>query len=97
MYQRLMEAEKKIKRGWDFPPDVVLLLKEITERVGGKEHWHVVTAAIAALGSMPQDQQNAWINRVRMTDGPGGSFAEFVEEIRSESKKTSKKSDKTKG
>jgi hypothetical protein len=52
--------------------------KEVVARVGIKNKWEAVTAAVVAFLSLSEAEQNAAIQRVRQADGPGGSFKDLV-------------------
>lgn len=77
----ILEQAKK-KTGFLLPTDFVDAFEDVASRVGGKEKWQVICAAILLLLESPPDVQNQYIQAIRKAAGPGESFEKLIAEAR---------------
>lgn len=80
-YNRVMEGTKK-KVGLFLPVELADALDQMALRVGKKQKWLIVGAALVRLLEAGEDQQNELIRRVKIADLPGGSFSQLVASAR---------------
>lgn len=79
-----MESTKK-KVGLFLPTELADALDSIASRVGKKQKWLVVGAALVRLLEASEDEQNDLIRQVKIADLPGGSFDGLIARARSSS------------
>lgn len=81
-YKSCLMPERKEKFGFQLPASFAEAFNShlCAGRVTGKEKWIVLTAAILSLLELPEDEQNAYISRVKSADTPSGSFEGLVRE-----------------
>ena len=68
-----MESIKK-KVGLFLPTELADALDEVASRVGKKQKWLIVGAALIRLLEANETEQNDLIRAVKIADLPGGSF-----------------------
>ncbi len=76
-----MEAIKK-KVGLFLPIPLADALDQLAIRVGKKQKWLIVGAALVRLLQATEDEQNDLIRQVKIADLPGGSFDALVDRAR---------------
>jgi hypothetical protein len=76
-----MESTKK-KVGLFLPTELADALDEIASRVGKKQKWLVVGAALVRLLEATEEEQNDLIRQVKIADLPGGSFNGLIAQAR---------------
>lgn len=76
-----MESTKK-KVGLFLPTELADALDELASRVGKKQKWLIVGAALVRLLQASETQQNDLIRAVKIADLPGGSFAGLIAQAR---------------
>jgi hypothetical protein len=79
-----MESTKK-KVGLFLPTELADALDQLASRVGKKQKWLVVGAALVRLLQAGTDEQNDLIRQVKIADLPGGSFDALIAHARSRS------------
>ena len=72
-----MESTKK-KVGLFLPVALADALDVVASRVGKKQKWLIVGAALVRLLETREDEQNELIRRVKIADLPGGSFEKLI-------------------
>jgi hypothetical protein len=72
-----MESTKK-KVGLFLPTELADALDHVASRVGKKQKWLVVGAALIRLLEASEDEQNNLIRKVKIADLPGGSFDSLI-------------------
>jgi hypothetical protein len=72
-----MESTKK-KVGLFLPTELADALDHVASRVGKKQKWLVVGAALIRLLEASEDEQNNLIRQVKIADLPGGSFESLI-------------------
>jgi len=77
-----MESIKK-KVGLFLPTELADALDQMASRVGKKQKWLIVGAALVRLMEASEDEQNYLIRQVKIADLPGGSFQGLVAQARS--------------
>ena len=76
-----MESIKK-KVGLFLPTELADALDEVASRVGKKQKWLIVGAALIRLLEASEDEQNDLIRAVKIADLPGGSFTGLIAQAR---------------
>ena len=76
-----MESIKK-KVGLFLPTELADALDQLASRVGKKQKWLVVGAALVRLLEASEDEQNDLIRKVKIADLPGGSFEQLIARAR---------------
>jgi hypothetical protein len=76
-----MESIKK-KVGLFLPTELADALDQLASRVGKKQKWLVVGAALVRLLEASEDEQNDLIRQVKIADLPGGSFEQLIARAR---------------
>ncbi len=71
----------KKKYNLTVPEPLVQLLEKGAKRVGGKEKWLVVGAAIVMFSEASENDQNRQIRRIAEASLPGGSWSKLVQQI----------------
>jgi hypothetical protein len=76
-----MESTKK-KVGLFLPTELADALDQLASRVGKKQKWLIVGAALVRLLEAAEDEQNHLIRQVKIADLPGGSFDGLIAQAR---------------
>jgi hypothetical protein len=76
-----MESIKK-KVGLFLPTELADALDQVASRVGKKQKWLIVGAALIRLLEANETQQNDLIRAVKIADLPGGSFTGLIAQAR---------------
>ena len=76
-----MESIKK-KVGLFLPTELADALDEVASRVGKKQKWLIVGAALIRLLEANETEQNDLIRAVKIADLPGGSFTGLIAQAR---------------
>jgi hypothetical protein len=76
-----MESTKK-KVGLFLPSELADALDHVASRVGKKQKWLVVGAALIRLLEASEDEQNHLIREVKIADLPGGSFDGLISQAK---------------
>ena len=76
-----MEIEKK-KVGLFLPVPLADELDQLTARVGKKQKWLIVSAALIRFLQSDENTQNELIRRVKIADLPGGSIKHLIASAR---------------
>jgi hypothetical protein len=77
-----MESTKK-KVGLFLPTELADALDQMASRVGKKQKWLIVGAALVRLLEAGEEEQNELIRKVKIADLPGGSFDALIAQARS--------------
>ena len=77
-----MESTKK-KVGLFLPTELADALDQMASRVGKKQKWLIVGAALVRLLEASEEEQNHLIRQVKIADLPGGSFNGLIAQARS--------------
>ena len=80
-----MESTKK-KVGLFLPIALADALDHVASRVGKKQKWLVVGAALIRLLESREEEQNELIRRVKIADLPGGSFTSLIAQAKSKAR-----------
>ena len=79
-----MESIKK-KVGLFLPTELADALDQLASRVGKKQKWLIVGAALVRLLEASEEEQNNLISEVKIADLPGGSFEGLIAHARAKS------------
>ena len=75
----MLTMKKKV--GFFLPSPIVDAYEQVADRVGGKEKWQVISAAILMLLEASEAEQNEYIRRVAVAATPGNSFEQLVRDV----------------